>query len=354
MFDWFWNKKSGPRLGIDLGSSAIKIVELTKKDERIILSNYALLQANKDASVRIGDLSEEETADILRRLLEQARIKSRRASISLPVDRTFSVAIDLPAMSESELSAAIPFEARKYIPVPLEEIVLDWSVISLEPSPALKPVLPAASPAGEDGDKTKAEGADKAQAESVDVGKQPGLSTPPPAEPPSSGRMQVLVVAVPKEIINRLTRIAKMAGLNVEALEQEGFSLARSVLGNDKNAYVLVDLGRKSTDLIVADQGLIRSSHNLDTINKEMVLMEIDRVVNSFQMRYNKKVSQCLLIGGRSGEETLVEFLKNKLKIPVTIADPFARVDCEPALKPILPEIGPSLAVAVGLAMQKG
>jgi type IV pilus assembly protein PilM len=351
MFNWFLSKKSGPRLGIDIGSSTIKVVELAKSDERVFLSNYALLQTDKGASLRIIDLPEKEIANLLRGLLEQAGIKSRRASLSLPVDRTFSVTIDLPLMAESELAAAIPFEARKYVPVPLEEIVLDWSVVSAEPAPAAALVAPAPV-VPESGDKAKAGAAENTSTGNAGEKKQPD-SSGSPAGQPAGKKMQVLVVAVPKEIISRLTRIAKMAGLDVEALEQESFSLARSVLGNDKNAYLMVDLGRKGADLIIVDQGLVRSSHNLDTQNKEMVLMEIDRVVNNFQMRYNKKVSQCLLVGGRGGGGELVDFLKNKLKMPVAIANPFSRVGYDPALKPILPEISPTFAVAVGLAMQK-
>jgi len=256
----------------------------------------------------------------LKALISRAQLKGKVASLSLPVDKTFSTLIDLPAMPEQELSAAISFEAHKYVPVPLEEVVLDWTMIP---------------PVGEE--KSKTASGDKNQ--SVE-----------PAAAPST--IQVLLVAVPKEIINRLTKIAKLAGLEVAALEQEAFSLARSLIGNDRSVYLMADLGRRSVDLIVVDGGFVKMSHNCESVGREVILMEIDRIVNIYQMRYNKKIEQCVLTGGRSREKELADFLNGKLKIPVRVGDPFARVNKNSLLDPVLQEIGPSLAVAAGLAMR--
>ncbi len=321
MFEGFFGKKIKSRLGIDMGSFSIKIVELEKKDERLHLTNYALAQTRDEAVFNIGELRDAEVAEILKTLLDQAEIKSRQASISLSVDKTFSTIMELPSMSEKELAAAIPYEAQKYVPVPLEEVVLDWSVIEVN--------LKEKASAAPNQNPTEA-----------------------PVIVDETSGIQVLLVAVPKDIINKIARIAKMAGLELAALEQEAFSLVRSLIGNDKNIYMIVDLGRKGVDLIVVDQGFIRLSHNLESVNKEIILMEIDRVVNIYQMRYNKKVGTCLLTGGRAGEKELFDFLSGKLKIPVKIGDPFARLAHEAALEPVLKELGPQMAVAAGLAMR--
>ncbi|MEK7067396.1 MAG: pilus assembly protein PilM, partial [Patescibacteria group bacterium] len=256
-------------------------------------------------------------------------VSSHRASISLSVDKTFSTVITLPAMPEKELGAAVPYEAQKYVPLPLEEVVLDWNIISVgnnkTPEITAKGATDSVGPAG---------GSNGAAGE--------GVST-----------IQVLLLAVPKEIITRLTKIAALAKLELMALEQEAFSLTRALIGNDKSAYVVVDLGRKSTDLIVVDQGFIKMSHNLDSISKEIILMELDRIVNIFQMRYNKKVGQCLLAGGRANDKELMEFLSAKLKVPVKVGDPFARVVHDQQINDFLKELGPQFSVAVGLAMRE-
>ena len=320
MFKWLFGEKSVGWLGIDLGSSAIKVVELAKREERFYLTNYAVAQFKSESIFKVDELKEEEVASILKALISRAQLKGKVASLSLPVDKTFSTLIDLPAMPEQELSAAISFEAHKYVPVPLEEVVLDWTMIP---------------PVGEE--KSKTASGDKNQ--SVE-----------PAAAPST--IQVLLVAVPKEIINRLTKIAKLAGLEVAALEQEAFSLARSLIGNDRSVYLMADLGRRSVDLIVVDGGFVKMSHNCESVGREVILMEIDRIVNIYQIRYNKKIEQCVLTGGRSREKELADFLNGKLKIPVRVGDPFARVNKNSLLDPVLQEIGPSLAVAAGLAMR--
>ena len=317
MFNWLLGKKSTGRLGVDLGSSAIKIVELSKKDERLYLVNYALAQFKNESVFKVGDLKEEEVAGVLKALISQAKLTSRVASISLSVDKTFSTLIDLPAMPEAELSAAISYEAHKYIPVPLEEVVLDWTVVLRSSE-----------------DKQKV-----------------GMAKSNPEVGPSM--IQVLLVAVPKEVISRLTRIAKLAGLEMVALEQESFSLARSLIGNDKSVYLATDLGRRSVDLIVVDGGFVKMSHNCESVGKEVILMEMDRIVNIYQMKYNKKVEQCVLTGGRSNEKELVDFLSSKLKIPVRIGNPFARISHDSSLDAALLDLGPSMAVAAGLAMRE-
>ena len=322
MFNWLFGEKSKSKLGIDMGSFSIKIAELEKKDERLHLTNYALAQTKDEAIFKIGELKDAEVAEILKTLLQQAQIKTRQATISLPVDKTFSTVMELPSMPEKELTAAIPYEAQKYVPVPLNEVVLDWSIISAGPE-------------------EKSSGASSSDSARLTAGNEKTVG------------IQVLLVAVPKDIINKIARIAKMAGLELAALEQEAFSLARSLIGNDKNIYMIADLGRKSTDLIVVDQGFIRLSHNLESTSKEIILMEIDRVVNIYQMRYNKKVGTCLLAGGRALEKELADFLGGKLKIPVKIGDPFARLAAAAALEPALKDIGPQMAIAVGLAMRE-
>lgn len=336
MLDWLFGKSKKEHLGIDLGLSAIKMVELKKKDERLVLSNYAILQIKKDSAFKISDLKEEEIAKVLKNLIAKADIRGRTANISLPINQTFSTIIDFPEMSEDELAAAIPFEARKYVPVPLEEVVLDWSVVgrsalSKNNSAAADIKNPAASNQGEP----------------MAAGVQNG------SRQAEKGQLQVLLVAVPKEIINKIAKIARLAGLEVLTLEQESFSLVRALVGGDKSTFLIIDIGRKSSDIVVVDDGFIRLSHNLETIEEEILLMEIERLVNIFRVKYNKSIGSCLLTGGRAADKNIFSFLSKKLSIAVAIGDPFAKTKYEAALAPAIKDLGPELAVAVGLAMRE-
>lgn len=328
MLNWLFGEKTKTQLGIDLGSSSIKIVELGQKGERSQLINYAFAQLKKEAVFNVVELKNEEVVKIIKSLLSEAKFSGRQASISLPVEKTFSTVITLPLMPINELAAAVVFEAQKYVPVPLNEVVLDWTIISENPGSAQKGAADAAKPAA------AVDGAAAAQNQN------------------QNQSIQVLLLAVPKETINRVTDIIGQVGLKVAALEQESFSMARSLIGNDKNTFMIIDLGRRGTDIIVLDQGFIKMSHNLESVSKEIILMEIDRIVNIFQMRYNKKVGQCLLTGGRANEKELLEFLQAKLKVPVKVGDPFARIGHDERLEIILKELAPQFSVAVGLAMR--
>ncbi len=312
-----FRKKIRAQLGIDLGKAAIKIVEIAKKDERPYLANYAIAQP-KFENLRLAELKNVEVAEVLKDLLTQAQFSSRLASISLPVERTFSTIMDIPPMPEKEIAAAIPFEAQKYVPVPIDEVVLDWSII---PKSVPESTTVAAGQSG-----------------------NPALQ--------KSG-IQVMVVAVPKEIIDNLTQIAKLAGLELLAMEQEAFSLARALVGSDSGIYLIADFGRRGTDLIVVEQGLVKLTHSLEMPTKEVVLMEIDRIASIYQMRYNKKVGQCLLTGGHVAEKETADYLTTKLKIPAKIGEPLARIGHAIELDSAAQELGLQLAVPIGLAMRE-
>ncbi|MBU2036732.1 pilus assembly protein PilM [Patescibacteria group bacterium] len=352
MLDWLFGEKSNTYLGIDLGSSSIKIVELGRKDGRAFLVNYALAQTKSEAVFSVIDLKNEEIIKIIETLVDEAKISGRHANVSLPVEKTFSTVISLPAMPEKELAAAVSFEAQKYVPLPLDEVALDWTVISntadQNTGTADKRGSGTAT-AEQNADLPRGEGK-AAPSTLADTGKT--LAGDGVSSSSSAQAIQVLLLAVPKETINRVVYIISQAGLKVAALEQEAFSLSRSLIGNDKNTFLIIDLGRQGTDLIVLDQGFIRLSHNLESVNKEIILMEIDRVVNLFQMRYNKKIGQCLLTGGRANEKDWLEFLGVKLKMPVKIGDPFARVGYNKNISGFLKELAPQMAVAAGLAMR--
>lgn len=319
MFDWLFGKKRKVHLGIDFGVSSIKLVELAKENSRFVLQNYALARA-KEASFDFEEakLKEEKLAEILKNLLSQADFKSREASVSLPVGKTFSTVMDLPLMPEKELAAAVDFEAQKYVPVPLNEVILDWSIISETGGEAFQ-----------EPEHTKIRGSQN----------QPGI--------------QVLLVAVPKEVVDYLTHAAAAAGVKISAFEHEAFSLARALVGSDPSIYLVVDLGPKSADIVLIEKGLVKASYCLEAETKETVLMEIDRIVNLFQIRYNKRVNQCLLAGGRVLQKDFFDFLAAKLRMPVKIGEPFARLQYPEVLQKALKELGPQLAVAVGLAMRE-
>lgn len=351
---FLFKKKPKSLLGVDVGASAIKLVELSKDEGRRKLTNYAIIPLTEYIE-RIGSQSDsefpkasnKEIAEAIKKAIKEAKIESRDAFFSVPVYSSFSTLIDFPNMPEKEIIAAIPFEAKKHIPVPVSEVVLDWSIIN-------------------------------------SLGERP-IS-------------QVLLVAVPKKVISNYKEISELADLTFCGLEEETFSLSRALVGNDKSIVILIDVGARSISTSIVDGGYVRIIHNLEmggarmteviarqmnlslthaeAVKKNMsispttdgqesrlrgigystlgaIIVEVRKIIDSYQNKYGRKVEKCILAGDGIRLAGFADYLTNKLTLDVSLGNPFARTVYPPKITPILKEIGPSLAVATGLAMRE-
>lgn len=321
-FDFFSSKNRV--LGIDIGTAGIKIVELEKNDGRFELTNYGLTQGKVGDGFRTKDLKTQQVGELIKKILKEMESKTKKAIISLPLASSFSTLIEIPKMPGEELEAAIPFEAKKYIPVSIEEVMLDWAVVEETGIGPNDPMIKARSP---------------------QAGK----------------KVQVLLVAVPKETIKRYTEAAKSAGLELLALEIEAFAMARSLVAGDPQTYLILDFGTKGTNVLIVDKGAIRFSYNIESTDENTVLKETERIVNLYKSRYNKNISRCIMGGGsinfatgerESGEKKWAAIIKERIGLEASFGNPLARLDYPEKLKGILSETAPSLAVAVGLAMK--
>ncbi len=203
------NVFSKSSLGIDIGTSSIKIVELSKKQGRS-LTNYASLDSKYFAKQAFytrekGHFSVDETyiTQALASILKEAGVKTKDAYFSIPDYVSFFTTFDLPPMSNQEIAEAVKYEAPRRIPLPLSEVTLDWQVIK-----------------GGPGNKG---------------------NTP----------LRVLLVTVPNEVINQYQRIAESLKIKAVALEAEAFALLRALVNyQDRGAVVcLVDIGERSTTI---------------------------------------------------------------------------------------------------------
>lgn len=276
MFNFF-DKFSKDLLGIDIGSKQIKMVELEReKGKKPVLKNYALILI-KDANFR--EMTPPETAKVLRQAISRAKIKTKETVMSLPAFSTFLALIKIPNMPENEeaLEQLIQIEAKKYVPVPLEEVSLGWA----------------------------------------------------------RSNEQILLIAVPKDIVNRYGSIAQEAGLNLKALEAETFSLCRSLAKETKETVIIIDVGATSTNISLIENGKVKMNHTLEEPNLEQIKTFISAAV--------KKV---IFTGGRATQQ-LISYFNNS-----EIGNPWQNIVYPKELEPILIKLGSSFAVAIGLALR--
>ena len=217
MFELF-SGKSNKVVGVDIGTASIKVAELEHRSgKKFNLANYAYFYSNKDDSIYYNSFSVPYTliVDILRAMFQKAGITEKKVYMSLPIPLSFSTIFSLPQMKRSELEKTIQFEAKRFIPVPIEEIHFDWSVLK-------------------------------------------HLS--------NHKEQKILIVAVPNDILLKYYAIVKSLGLHLEGIELESFSLARSLVGEDKRSVLVVDIGARITNITITEQQ-ITSIHDHSNIS---------------------------------------------------------------------------------------
>jgi type IV pilus assembly protein PilM len=349
-------------LGIDIGTSYIKIAEISKFGHRRKLENYGSLSATvlyqkpfRTFEKNTLLLSSHDVARAIRAVIEEAKIKARQAVFSIPDFSTFFTNFELPQMSREELGQAVEYEARQHVPLPLTEVTLDWQVIEGK-------VL------------TKGEG----------------------KIPAEKAKLRILLVAVPKEVINQYREIARISQLELGALEVEVFGLKRALIDpEERRPIALIDIGAQSTTCNIIDRKTLKISYSFDMSGNELtsviskglnvdhqtaeelkkkyglvdketgkevreillplidiILKEVEKIFNNFYQKERKEIEKIIIAGGSALLPGLKEYLTENLRKEVEIANPFSNLFYPPILEKTLKRMGPSYAIAVGAALR--
>jgi len=358
-------------LGIDIGTAAIKLVELSGRGEKRKLENYGEVKAEVifEKPFRTFEkstllFSNQEIARAIKAIKEEAKIKTRDCIFSIPDFSSFFTNFELPPMTEEELSQAVVYEARQHVPLPLGGVTLDWEVIGGKVS---------------NREKTK---------------------------------LKILLVAVPNEVVNQYKEIARLCDLKLLALEAEVFGLLRSLIpADEKKTVSIIDIGAQTTTCSIIDERVLKVSHSFDlsgddltsTVAKSLsidyktaeklkekqglkdipslessqegrrdlslpssgkgvkeillplidaVLREIEKISRNFYQTEGREVQKFILAGGVSIMPGLREYFEDFLKKETEIANPFSNVFYPAILEKTLQEMGPAYAIAVGMALR--
>ncbi len=341
-------------LGFDIGASSIRIVELTGSKDSAKLVNYGEIESKGNFSAPFMALdqsnlflAEENVTKAIKEALHAMKSKTKEAIFSLPDFSTFFVTFDLPKMDEAkELPQAVSFEAKKYIPIPMRNITLDWQII---------------------GNFKKEDG---------------------------SEFFKILTVAIPNEVIDQYQRVANNCQLKLLGFEPEAFGLYRSLAKDLPDPICVVDIGMNSTTINIADENTIKISHsinfsgsqlsakiakdlavNLDEADNlkqkngisgdqkikdvimpmvNMLVQETDRTFREFQKESHKEVSKIIISGSSAFMPGFVEHFATQFKCKdgVETANPFLKIISPVQLKEKLKTMGPRYAVAVGMALR--
>ena len=271
----------------------------------------------------------------------------------------------------------VPIEMRKYIPVPISEVLIDWRIVPKE----------AQSPVSDSEEKENSENknlSDLSNAEADDKAdkKKPVEMT------------EIFVVAIHKETIEDYTNIIRDAGLSNSFFEIEIFSTIRTINTKPGESIMIIDFGAGTTKVYIIESGIIRDSHVIgrgsqnisislskalgismaeaEKIKREKGLLkseddssqvsslvvrgifsEANRVLLNYQKKYNKSVSRTVLTGGGSILKGLIDLAEEDLVSEVVISDPFLNLQYPAFLAKTLKLAGPEFAVSIGVALRK-
>jgi type IV pilus assembly protein PilM len=263
----------------------------------------------------------------------------------------------MPSSEEKNFGEMVPIEARKYIPIPISEVTLDWWAIPKDE----KTISEFQTGQKIEDDKTT----------------------------------EVLLIVINNEALNKNREIQKLSGLQSGFSEVEIFSSMRAALEPSTTPQLIMDFGAGSTKVFIVERGILKASHvinrgsqditlsisksmgisfeeaekvkkregilgidknsvsEISSITVDYILSETGRFILNYYKKSNNKISKAVLTGGGALLKGLKDKAQKSFETPVEIADPFSKVEYPAFLEEVLKNAGPEFTVAIGLAIRK-
>lgn len=331
--------------GLDIGTSAIRLVQLRGNGPVKALQKYALVPVDAKLVLSDAKSDQQKIAAIIKELVTQANVTTKNVAVGLPSQRVFSTVVDIDRLSKAELAKNIQYQADTLIPTPIEDSKIDWAYLGDSPKDANK--------------------------------------------------VEILLSSVSNDFIEKRLDLLEGIGLNVIAFEPDPLALARAIIANDtQTAQMAVDIGAMATDLVIVFNGgprLMRSiptgtetilkaaiqNLNIDEKQAEqfvykfglskdklegqiynaiigtvdVLVTEIEKSIKFYQTRYTNIPLERIIVTG--GASTLPEFplyLANKFSMNVEIGNAWRNISFPTERQNELLAVSNHFGVAAGLA----
>jgi type IV pilus assembly protein PilM len=342
--------KDKPIFGLDIGHGSLKVMQTERHGKKSRVVGYGT--ASFDASA-IQDgviVNPKAIAKATRELFEHrliGDITTKRVVVAIPAYRTFTRLINLPVMSGNQLQEAVELEAEQYIPMPLEELYLDYDVVG----------------------RTTEKGEEK---------------------------LDVFAVAVPRKTVDSQLQLMQLLGLETVGV-QTTIDAAGKLFLQDKQSdvpAVLIDFGSLSADITIFDKHMlvsgtvtgggevftnrirdklgvtqaeaqiIKTKYGLGPSKRQaeieaalepvlsQLAQEIRRMIRYYQERYGdkRKVTQVITLGGGANMPGLSGYMTNSLRLAVRSCDPWEYCEHK-GLQPPSKADKPMFATVMGLSL---
>ena len=333
-------------LGVDIGTSSLKVVQLKSVKGVPTLETYGELQLGPYEGVPIGrntHLPVQKIIEALVDIIREAGATAKEGVCALSYGSSFTSVISIPTLDHEQINNMLPIEARKYIPISLTKVSLDWKLVGIDEA---------------------------------------------------ARRSRVLVSAMYTEALERYDSIMKGCGINLIGKEAELFSAVRATVGSNDDVAVVIDFGSSATRLYIVEHGVVKKTHStilsgielslalqknasltfeaaeelkrnvglhgvsddprvqkaiVDTLDRG--LRELHTVIARYADTEKVTIKKVYLCGGGSLLQGLPAYMSDMFSLPVELAHPFRKVGYPAFLEDTLKEAGPSFAVAIGVAL---
>jgi type IV pilus assembly protein PilM len=347
-------RKAKALVGLDIGSSAVKAIELKPAGKGYKVTGFGSEPIPPDSIVDGAIIDAAAVADAIRRLFEGRSIKTKDVAASLSGNAVIVKKITLPMMTEAELGESIYWEAEQYIPFDIQDVNLDYQIL------------------------------DKGD--------------------PANGRnnIEVLLVAAKKEKIADYTGVIAQAGRTAVVVDVDAFALQNAYEVNygiePTSVVALLNAGASATNINIlqGDQSVFTRDiaiggnaytealqrelnlpyENADQLKRgqtidgatyddarpvlravtENVMLEIQKTFDFYKSTAsNDRIDRIILSGGASRAEGFTEMLTDRFETAVEPFDPFKKIafDGKKFQVDTLADVAPTVAVAVGLALRR-
>lgn len=341
--------KDKPLFGLDLGYSSMKVMQLTQDGKHFDVTGYGVINYDS-AAIKNGVIVDHELlAKVSHELFDKhivGEINTRRVAISIPAARAYTRTINLPTMSDDEIEGAVRLEAEQYIPVPVDDLYMDYEVINR-----------------------------------------------------SNDDIEILSVAVPKKVVDSYLKLVHILGLEPVAFETSILSAGRlfqyQAEYNDVSA-ILIDFGSESADITYHEKSVvvtgtiphggdkfteliakklnvsreeahvIKTKYGVSPSKKQAEILEVlkpsmDELAKEIRrlIRYQEErsgskqsIGQVITMGGGANMPGLSEYLTNIMRLPVRMCDPWQKFNLHKLQPPSSTEKSIYVTVS-GLSLMK-
>lgn len=338
----------GRVVGIDIGSAAMKVVELEDRDGVVTLTTYGELQLGPYVEGKvIGEpvqltptLERQAMVDVLR----ESAVKAKRAVLAIPLSSSFVTTMSLNAGADDDISSRVRVEAKKYIPVPIADVTLDWA----------------------------------------EVGVQTEEST----------TREVLLAAIQNDALTRFMTLMQTVELPAPPTEIECFSAIRAGYLHESPQMAIIDIGATTSKLYIVKDGLLQRMHRIPSggakvterlmkekdlsfndaellkrtvlpdnpdfslVRKVMlvtyarVMKEFRQVMDEYESHTGETITKIAITGGGALVSGTDAFITEQLHVSAVPVRPFEKVAYPAFMEDVLMTVGPLFGTALGAALR--